>query len=41
MAGLTGLRPDQVAQSGLSRTFPGTCTFPKLTVETYSAVPGP
>ena len=29
---LTGLRPDQVAEAGLSRTFQGTRTFPKLTV---------
>lgn len=29
---LTGLRPDQVADAGLSRTFQGTRTFPKLTV---------
>ncbi len=36
---LTGLRPDQVAQAGLSRTFQGTRTFPKLTVVENLRVP--
>ena len=36
---LTGLRPDQVAKAGLSRTFQGTRTFPKLTVAENLQVP--
>ena len=36
---LTGLRPDQVAKAGLSRTFQGTRTFPKLTVAENLRVP--
>lgn len=36
---LTGLRPDQVARAGLSRTFQGTRTFPKLTVAENLCIP--
>jgi len=36
---LTGLRPDQVAAAGLSRTFQGTRTFPKLTVAENLRIP--
>ena len=36
---LTGLRPDQVAEAGLSRTFQGTRTFPKLTVAENLRIP--
>lgn len=36
---LTGLRPDQVAEVGLSRTFQGTRTFPKLTVAENLRIP--
>jgi branched-chain amino acid transport system ATP-binding protein len=36
---LTGLRADQVAACGLSRTFQGTRTFPKLTVAENLRIP--
>ena len=36
---ITGLRPDQVAEAGLSRTFQGTRTFPKLTVRESLRIP--
>jgi branched-chain amino acid transport system ATP-binding protein len=36
---LTGLRPDQMAAAGLSRTFQGTRTFPKLTVAENLRIP--
>lgn len=36
---LTGLRPDEVAAAGLSRTFQGTRTFPKLTVAENLRIP--
>ncbi len=36
---LTGLRPNEVAAAGLSRTFQGTRTFPKLTVAENLRIP--
>ena len=36
---LTGMRPDQVAAAGLSRTFQGARTFPKLTVRENLRIP--
>ncbi len=36
---LTGLRPDEMAAEGLSRTFQGTRTFPKLTVAENLRIP--
>ena len=36
---LTGLRPDQVVEAGLSRTFQGTRVFPKLTVRENLRIP--